>query len=222
MKPIEFDAIGCKDAAIRGPVRAMDVQIVEGLLRLLATATALFLLADSAHAAPRTATPDIGAMTRAVDSYFAAQPNYESGDLITRSQIADVLAALDDAGVRVPNAEKITQRGLDDSSFVVRELSTPAGRKFMRKLAQNPGTFAHLDRLSTIPRGEALIRDLVRDKGGDKLIEYLATTKGGHKMGRMMTAVPDGGDLNKPTGRIYTVADLVAALKTAWEQSSPQ
>jgi hypothetical protein len=222
MKPIEFDAIGCKDAAIRGPVRALSPQIVEVPLRLLAFVTALILLAGFTQAAPRTATPDIGTVTRAVEAYFASQPNYEPGDLITRSQIADVLATLDNAGAPVPNAEKIAQRGLDDSSFVVRELSTPAGRKFMRKLAQNPGTFAHLDRLSTIPRGETLIRDLLRDKGGDKLIEYLATTKGGHKMGRMMAAVPEGGDLNKPTGRIYTVADLVAALKTAWAQSSPQ
>ena len=182
---------------------------------------ALFLLAGFSQAAPRTATPDIGTVTRAVEAYFASQPDYEPGDLITRSQIEKVFSKLDDAGAAVPHAEQIAERGLDDSSFVVRELSTAAGRKFMRKLAQNPGTFAHLDRLSTIPRGEKLIRDLVRDKDGDKLIEYLATTKGGHKMGNMMAAVPEGSDLNKPTGRIYTVADLVAALKTAWEQSSP-
>jgi hypothetical protein len=221
MKPMTSDAIGCKDAAIRGPVRAPRLQIVEVISPMLAFLVALILLAGFSQAAPRTATPDIGTVTQAVEAYFASQPGYESGDLITRSQIEKVFSKLEDAGAAVPDAARIAERGLDDSSFVARELSTAAGRKFMRKLAQHPGTFAHLDRLSTIPRGEKLIRDLIRDKDGDKLIEYLATTKGGHKMGNMMAAVPNGGDLNRPTGRIYTVADLVAALRTAWWETSP-
>ncbi len=137
------------------------------------------------------------------------------------AQLETILTKLDDAGVHVPDAESIAQLGLANDSFLVRELTTLAGRKFMRKLARNPSTFAHLDRLSTIPRGEKLIRDLIRDKDGDKLVEYLTTTKGGHKMGSMMAAVRGGGDLNKPTGRIYTVADFEAALKTALAKASP-
>jgi hypothetical protein len=86
----------------------------------------------------------------------------------------------------------------------------------MRRLARNPGTFAHLDRLSSIPRGEKLIRDLIHDKDGDKLIEYLATTKGGKNMGNMMAAVPHGENLNTPTDRIYTVADLIVAVNEAY------
>jgi hypothetical protein len=47
------------------------------------------------------------------------------------------------------------------------------------------------------------------------MIQYLATTKGGKNMGGMMAQARGGVDLNKPTGRIYTAEDLVAALKTA-------
>jgi hypothetical protein len=249
-KSIAIKAVGWKDGAIRGPVRAGVAQILQlmhpelgmnggarsasasrlnGCLlamqksvigRLSAAISVVILLTGFAGAAPRTAPPDIGAVTRAVEAHFAKQPDYQPGDLITRSQIEQVLTKLADAGAPVPNADKIAELGLDDNSFVARELATTAGRTFMRKLARNPGTFAHLDRLSKIPRGEQLIRDLVRDKGGDTLIEYLATTKGGQNMGRMMAAVPDGVDLNKPTGRIYTVADFVAAIKAAFEKTS--
>jgi hypothetical protein len=187
-----------------------------GFARRLATtlATAI-LLTGLVNAAPQPAAPDFAAIAKAIEAWFGSLPDYQPGDLITRLQIETILTKLDDAGVHVPDAASIAKLGLANDSFLVRELTTPAGSKFMRKLARNPGTFAHLDRLSTIPRGEKLIRDLIRDKGGDTLVEYLATTKGGQKMGDMMAAVPDGSDLNKPTGRIYTVADFEAALKSA-------
>ena len=59
-------------------------------------------------------------------------------------------------------------------------------RSFMRKIAPRSGAFSHLDRLSTIPRGQSIVRDLVRQKDGDKMIEYMATTKGGKNMSGMM------------------------------------
>ena len=214
-------AICPRDAAIVGPVRARAVQKL-GLARRLATALATaILLTGFVNAAPQPASPDFAAIAQAIEAWFGSLPDYQPGDLITRSQIETILTKLDAAGVHVPDAASIAQLGLANDSFLVRELTTPTGRRFMRKLARNPSTFAHLDRLSTIPRGEKLIRDLIRDKDGDKLVEYLATTKGGQKMGSMMAAVPSGGNLNKPTGRIYTVPDFEAALKAAWAKASP-
>src|SRR6185295_4546648 len=99
--------------------------------------------------------------------------------------------------------------------FLVRELSTQNGKRFMRKVASHSGAYVRLDRLSTIPRGQTLIHDLIRQKDGDKMIEYLSTTKGGKNMGGMMAQARGGVDLNTPTGRIYTSEDLVAALKGA-------
>jgi hypothetical protein len=214
--PNALEAIDRKDHASRGPVRARVYQFCR-IDRLVALTIGLYLLeAGFVAAAQRPATPDMGLIARTVDAYFASLPDYEPGDLITRSQIEQVLTKLDDSGAAVPGAEKIIERGLDESSFVAKELASASGRKFMRRLARNPSTFSHLDQLSRIPRGEKIIRDLIREKDGDKLIEYLATTKGGRNMGRMMANVNKGKDLNKPTGRIYTVADLLAAIKTAY------
>jgi hypothetical protein len=210
-----------EDTAIVGPVRVGVAQKNRFAQRFAATLVASILLTGFATAAPQPARPDFAAVAHAIEAWFGSQPDYQPGDLITRSQIETVLKKLDGAGVHVPDAESIAKLGLANDSFLVRELTTPAGRTFMRKLARDPSTFAHLDRLSTIPRGETLIRDLIREKGGDKLVEYLATTKGGQRMGSMMASVPGGGDLNKPTGRIYTVADFEAALKAALAKASP-
>ncbi|HEX3600359.1 MAG TPA: hypothetical protein VHU84_09475 [Lacipirellulaceae bacterium] len=174
-----------------------------------------------ATGAPQPTAPDFSTIAQAIDGWFAAQPDYQPGDLITRGQIETVLKKLDDGGVHVPGAKSIAQSGLANDSFIVRELTTESGRKFMRKLARNPGAFAHLDRLSTIPRGEKTIEDLIRDKDGDKMIEYLATTKGGQNMGKMMSGVSGGVDLNKPTNRIYTLADFESALMAALASPSP-
>ena len=166
-------------------------------------------------AAPQKQSVDDRVLTKVVESSFAVLPGYQKGDLISRSQIEKVLAKLQLMGVKLPDPGSIAKLGLADESFLVRELSSTDGRRFMRKMAQQNGMYSHLDRLSSIPRGQRMIHDLVRQKDGDKMIEYLATTKGGRNMGAQMAQARGGLDLNKPTGRIYTADDLLAALKTA-------
>ncbi|HEY2411521.1 MAG TPA: hypothetical protein VGI40_04735 [Pirellulaceae bacterium] len=179
---------------------------------LLSTALAIYM-AEFVVAAPRPHAPDDRAVAKVVEEFFASQPDYQNDDLITRSQIEKVVAKLVSDGVKISDPSSIAKRGLPDDSFLVREFATPNGKRFMRKIASRSGAYSHLDRLSTIPRGETTIRDLMRTKDGDKMIEYLATTKGGKNMGSMMAQARGGVDLNKPTGRIYTADDLLAALK---------
>jgi hypothetical protein len=136
--------------------------------------------------------------------------------LLSQGQVSAALDAVGNAGWDVPERDAILDRALPDGSFLVKELATPAGRKFMRRLSRHPGAYLRLDRLSTIAGGQQIIRDLARQKDGDKLIEYLATTAGGQSLGRMAAGARHGTDLNKPTGRIYTADDLLAALEKAY------
>ena len=188
---------------------------------LLMCVSLAIYMADIASAAQRSQS-DVGqTIAKVVDEFFAAQPGYENGDLIRRSQIEQVVAKVISQGVKIFEPAEIVKRGLADDSFLVREFSTPNGKHFMRRLARHPDTFSHLDRLSTIPRGQQTIRDLMGQKDGDKLIEYMATTKGGRNMGAMMGQVRGGVDLNKPTGHIYTADDLVEALNSAVKKIKP-
>jgi hypothetical protein len=214
-------ALDPEDSAIVEPVRAFETRKFVPPAGLCFALMAAMLWTGSSHAAPQSASPDFSTISRAIDRWFEAQPDFQPGDLITRTEIETVLTKLDAAGVHVPNATVISQLALANDSFLIRELTTSTGLKFMRKVARGPGAFDHLDRLSEIPRGQKIISDLIREKDGDKLIEYLATTKGGQKMGSMMGSVTGGVDLNKPTGRIYTVDDFKAALRAALTKKSP-
>jgi hypothetical protein len=82
--------------------------------------------------------------------------------------------------------------------------------------------YSQVDRLSSIARGRQIVRDLVRQRGGDQFVEYLTTTKGGRRLGDMLAGAQQGVDLNKPTGRIYTANDLAAVLRREFENQRPK
>lgn len=199
----------CYHARVRGKFGCSGSNIPQVML---AIALAVYMT-GLAVAAPRKHAQDDRVVAKTVETYFASQPGYQNGDLITRTQIEQVITKLASAKVKVSNPTSVTDLGLASDSFLVREFSTPEGKKFMRKIAQQSGAYPHLDRLSTIPQGQKFIRDLVRLKDGDKMVEYLVSTKGGRNMSGMMAEPRGGVDLNKPTGRIYTEDDLLAVLK---------
>jgi hypothetical protein len=90
----------------------------------------------------------------------------------------------------------------------------------MRKIANSPGTYSRLDRLSRISNGQSAVKILIRDPGGDTMLTYMATTQGGKNLGTMMAGTPNGTNLNKPTGRIYTADDLLAVVRQAYAKSA--
>jgi hypothetical protein len=194
-------------------VRAATVCCATCRLQIAVAGIVLFLpLAAGVACAQRTATDYSAQAQKAALEHFASLRDYQPGDLVTRSQVAAALAKVKASGVDVPAAERILAASVPDNSFLARELSTPAGRKFMRNVARHPGAYSRLDRLSTISRGETLVRELIRSADGDKFIEYLTTTRGGRKLGSTLAGAREGTDLNQPTGRIYTAEDLLAAL----------
>jgi hypothetical protein len=188
------------------------------LVRALFIAAATFYALQLSAAQPEKSS-EFDPIARVVDSYFAEQRDYQPGDLIRRGQVEAVLNNVAATGWKKFKPADILDACLPDNAFIVRELASPAGKRFMRKIARHPGAYSHLDRLSSIPHGRATIRDLVHTPGGDEMITYMTTTKAGSNLGSMMSGVRGGTNLNKPTGRIYTVDDLLAALRKLHDAS---
>lgn len=140
---------------------------------------------------------------------------YRPGDLLKRSQVRAVLAELIAKGYEIPHANAILGRSVLDDSFLAKQLETAGGKRFLRKIGQISGGYRRLERLAALPQGKQLVHQLQRDPGGDKLIEYLATTASGRRLGSMTANGPHGVNLNEPTGRIYTAADLAQAIEQA-------
>lgn len=207
------------DRFLAGMVRSLTCRARIAALCLLVLAGWLSL-ADRADAAS-AALPEFAAVSQAVADYFDSLRGHQPTDLVTQSQVAEALDAVAEVGWDVPERDALVKRTLADGSFLVRELATPAGKKFMRNIARYPGAYNRLDRLSTISGGQKVVRQLIHEKGGYEMIEYMATTPGGHNLGKMMAGAQQGVDLNKPTGRIYTADDVVAALKKVYEETAP-
>jgi hypothetical protein len=184
--------------------------------RCLAVVAVCLTVVSRGNADP-PARPDFAKVALAVQEYFQSQPDEQRGDLLGQRQVRAALGQVAAAGWRVPGQEKIVGLALADNSFVVSELSTPEGRKFMRSVARHPGAYNRLDRLSTLENGQSTIRHLIEAKQGDDFITYLATTSGGKSLGKMMAGTQGGVDLNKPTGRIYTADDLLTVLKQIYD-----
>lgn len=162
--------------------------------------------------------PSFERVVLGLTAHFRSLPDFQRHDLLSQSQVAAALDAVAAAGWEVPNAKKIIEMALPDNSFLVGELATQDGKKFMRKISKNPGTYSRLDRLSRLSQGQQVVSQLVGDAGGDVFITYLATTNGGRNVGEMMAGTPDGSDLNLPTGRIYTADDLLGVLQKVYKK----
>jgi hypothetical protein len=187
-------------------VKAYLVAIVLGVASAASAAPA----GGSAKSKP---IPPFSEVQSAVSRRFAKLPNFQPSDLITRDQIEPLLAEFQKKWLPPGDAKKILEQVPAKGEFLVEQLSTPAGRKFMRRVATYPDGYDRVDRLSRLPQGQQTVRMLVQDPRGNRMIEYMTTAKGGKELGRMLSEAPNGARFNAPTGRIYTVAMLLARLQ---------
>jgi hypothetical protein len=158
---------------------------------------------------------------QAVRRQFASQAERQTGDVIVRSEAEAALRQVEKAGWKVPHSDEILRKVHDDGDFLVENLRTPAGRKFMRQISGYRLGYDRLDRLSDLPNGRRMVQDLIRGPDGYKMIEYMTREPGGKEMGRMLNQAVNGAGFNRPTNRIYTVDALVAEFKRVYDASQP-
>jgi hypothetical protein len=173
-------------------------------------------LRDSAAAGELATPKPIPAfrdVQRIVWQRFETRRDFEPNDLITRDDVAPLLKQLQQTGLPLLDAGKILEKVPAKGEFLVNQFSTPAGRDFMREIAEYSDGYDRVDRLSRMPHGEQTVRDLIRGPDGAKMIEYMTTTSGGKELGVQLSNAPTGKRFNTPTGRIYTVPMLLARLK---------
>lgn len=172
----------------------------------------------------RTPPPTTAQIRQTVDDYFARKKGYKPGDLIAQSDTEAVIAALRKKGWVVPKTQVIVRNTLSDSDSLVQIFRSDKGRRFMRAVAGYRLIFDRLDRVMRESGGPAMVRQLVRLPDGPRyaawetpravpdLVDFLPKT------GSAKTRVVK--DYRKPTGRIYTQADLLTAIEQAFSGKS--
>ncbi len=184
----------------------------------------LLILGGLAIAVPRASAqlperkmPRWGQVDSFVRRYFTKMPDYRQGDLISRGHVAEVLSQLKTMGWTASERTSILNSTLEDGDFLVQQLNTPVGMRFMRKVKSYPKIYARLDRVVRVPGGKNLLRDVIKLPDGHR---YAATNRPRGVPGleellpkrrsSRATKVPDYG---KSSTKIYTLDTLVKRLK---------
>jgi hypothetical protein len=157
--------------------------------------------------------PSLAEVQRTVWRHFQGRRDFQPGDLITSEDVTPLLAELQRKGLPLADAGEILEAVPGKDAFLVRQFSTPAGRKFMRRISSYPNVYDRLDRLAGLPHGKETIYDLLRNPGGEKMVAYMTTTVSGTRLGKVLTSGPESKLFTVPTGRIYTAAMLLTRLE---------
>ena len=222
MSALAATAITAVKNAVKTAAKTTAKRFVFGLLFVLLIAAA----AESAQKGSRTdetkkLLPNFQQVEAVVKQHFEKLPGFNFKGIITVAQVKPVFAQIERVGWNISPKDRqaLLARVLPDNSFLAKQLSTKAGKKFAAQIYSYPSGFDRLDRISDMPQGKDTVSRLIIGPDGYKMIQYMTTTPGGKNMGRMLSNSPKGGNFNKPTGRIYTVKMLLTELKKAYDDS---
>ena len=164
--------------------------------------------------APAPTPPPFDTIRNAVEEHFAAKRDYRPGDLITQSDVQAALSAVAQVGWNVPKQKELLELTLADDDFLVQELRTKDGKKIFDRVAKFPGALDKLDRIREMPKGKYAFKTLIhKTHNSVQLIEEITTTPQGARFAQDIAKFDSSADFNKPTGRIYRVNELLAALE---------
>lgn len=183
------------------------LQLSLALLMLLATGS-LATAADDT-------LPPFATVEALVRRDIASIPGHERGDLICQGETVNLYDQIKHLGWWVPDARQIQKDILPDTNFLVQRLRTPEGRKLVRLIPNKGEAYNGLDRLSDLPTGKHTIVEMMRDPASDKWLAYLLSKHGGAELSKLMTK-NEPVDFVKPTGKIYTVDQLVERLEKSY------
>ncbi|HET6883317.1 MAG TPA: hypothetical protein VFI31_24420 [Pirellulales bacterium] len=199
-------------------------------MRLLGQITLFMLFVATAAAAPTVvkskatakAPTSFQAVKTAVEAHFKKITHYRPGDLITRGDAQAVFEELARLGWKAPDQGKILEQLLADDDELVRALRASEHLGFMRQMGQTPNGYGYdrLDRLSRMEDGRTIVNRLMEEPGGWNFIDIMAETREGPGLAQAFSMGPGGKDFTKPTGRIYTEAQLIARLKQSYDKTS--
>ncbi len=200
--------------------------VAAGLLMLLAERSAIPAEPDNRSAAKRPSTQEPKSMPSWKDvesagaKYFEALPNYESGDIVSQGQVKPLLDQLAKAGWKVSDSAELLGQVSADDEFLVGQLRSKNGRKFMRKLGGSSEQYDRLRRLSETKGGERTVADILKLPNGNDVLAALVESKAGKDISRQLSKGPRTRNFNKPTDYVYTQKEVMSRLEESYRRDA--
>ncbi|OHB79540.1 MAG: hypothetical protein A2W31_07255 [Planctomycetes bacterium RBG_16_64_10] len=160
--------------------------------------------------------PEFATVRALVLRALVALPERQPGDIIARSEVEPIFDQLRLMGWAVHERKHILHQTPGDTDFVLQQLRTDPGRRFMRRIAKYPSAYDRLCRLAALPGGRRLVVDLIQEPGGDRFIEYLTKSKGGKNLTQMLKDIPNAANFDQPTGKLFTAEQLIDQLQASY------
>ena len=182
--------------------------IIRRCVTAILSGIALGAFAASAAAQSKVQSiPPVSDVQKAVWQDFQKQDDFQPGDLSDPRTGRAASWPTSTHGLAIGRCQANPGESLPaKDDFLVQQLRTRAGKKFMRRIAADPNAYDRLDRLSRMPHGQQTIRDLIKGPGGENLIDYMTKTPGGAALGQMLP--------RRPTATISTLPQTASIRLT--------
>jgi hypothetical protein len=174
----------------------------------------------SASAADATAMPDWKTVEDAAKKHFRALPNYKPGDILSQGQIKPLVAQLAKQGWKISDQRDLLAQICPDNDFVVEQLRTKNGQKFMRSTGGSAAQYDYLRRLAETKGGNRQVADILKLRNGNDVLSALTKSKAGKDISRRLADGPRTQGYDKPTGYIYTEAQVLERLKESYDRDA--
>jgi hypothetical protein len=153
-------------------------------------------------------------LEKVYSDFFGRVSHHHPYAIITKSEVAPLRATLAKAGWKMTDEQwdGTIKLVLSDDDFIVRNLHTDKGRRFMRQVASKyPEVYDRLDRLAhTTGGGRTGAAGLIAAPDAEYTVAYMFS-KGGERSWASM--LPERYKFDQPTGRLYTAETLKKHLE---------
>jgi hypothetical protein len=166
------------------------------------------------------AMPDWKTVESTAKQHLKSLPNYQAGDILSQGQIKPLLAKLAKAGWKLSDQKELLGQIAADDDFIVRQLRSKSGMKFMRSTGGSAEQYDYLRRLSETKGGDRAVTDILKLPNGNDVLTALTKSKAGKDISRRMAAGPHTQGYDTPTAYLYTETQVLARLKESYDRDT--
>ena len=89
----------------------------------------------------------------------------------------------------------------------------------MHNVREYPMVYDRMDRLTGMANGRKVLQEMIKSPEGHKAMLVLTQKNDGKEADPLLARLHRGPNFDKPTGRIYTVDNLLVALQKSYDKS---
>ena len=151
-------------------------------------------------------------ISRTVIRHFQSQQQYHVGDLIVRSQVAEIQDYMRKTrGISASTNSRLRKRVVADQDPLARAFYSADNDRLLREAAIQLGGYGPLDQLCQLKSGRQILATAIRQANLEMLVKY-AHENGVSSGAAQASSANVEEKRNRERSKIYTVEDLLKAM----------